>query len=179
VNAQLVNNGDGTYTFTKTESGRFSATIPIYIPANKSFCMSANIIENTSATKEGIQLRFTNSEGEVGYGAVIKLGSSAAFTKPVTAVQLYMQHTDADGAYIKFRDFQIEIKGSKTDYEPYIEGEAIAAAVGEIVELSPIAPNMTIYTATNGALLDVAYKRDINKAFEKIEQAIISLGGNL
>ena len=34
-------------------------------------------------------------------------------------------------------------------------------------------------TDTEGAIIDAEYNRDINKAFAEMQQAIISLGGNV
>lgn len=179
VNANLVDNGDGTFTFTKIGNSRFSGSIPIYIPANKAFNMSAKILENTSLSPDAIQLRFTNSEGEAGYGTLTKNGMQGALTKTATAVQIYLQHTDADGAHIKLSEFQITFGSSKKAYEPYIEGETVSTSIGETVELASIAPIMTIATDKGGALISAEYIKDPNITIEKLTNALISLGGNI
>lgn len=80
-----------------------------------------------------------------------------------------------DGTYY----LQIEEGEVATAYEPYTEGETITTAIGETVELAPIAPNMTITSDTAGALLSAEYNKDTNKVVEKLVQAIISLGGTV
>ena len=58
-----------------------------------------------------------------------------------------------------------------TEYEPNTNG-----AVGGV---TLDYPTTVLSTDTEGALVDVQYNRDINKAFETLVQAIISLGGNV
>ena len=64
---------------------------------------------------------------------------------------------------------------SEADYEPY--KEPIEYAQGE--DIKSIAPCTTIMTDTEGAVVEVEYNRDLNKAFAELYQAIISLGGNV
>ena len=73
------------------------------------------------------------------------------------------------------KDIQIEINPSSTDYEPYIE--PIEYGQGEVIK--SIYPSTTLTTDTPGAIIEVEYNRDINKAFAELQQAIISLGGNV
>ena len=73
------------------------------------------------------------------------------------------------------KDIQIEINPSSTDYEPYIE--PIEYGQGEVIK--SIYPSTTLTTDTPGAIIEVDYNRDINKAFAELQQAIISLGGNV
>lgn len=62
-----------------------------------------------------------------------------------------------------------------TEYEPY--KEPIEYAQGE--DIKSIYPTTTIMTDTEGAVVEVEYNRDLNKAFAELYQAIISLGGNV
>lgn len=76
-------------------------------------------------------------------------------------------------------NIQLEVGTVKTEFEPYKEGETIVAKVGEEVELTSIAPNMTIWTDNAGAVVEAKYNKDTNIVIEKLIQAIISLGGNI
>lgn len=80
----------------------------------------------------------------------------------------------------KFSTFQVEHGDNKTKYEAYITPtEYSVNDDGTVDNVESIYPNMTIYTETDGATIGCQYNRDINKAFEELQQAIISLGGNI
>lgn len=74
---------------------------------------------------------------------------------------------------------QIEIGSNATDYEPYVKPTTHTPASDGTLEIDSIAPTMTLLADKSGVNIDVKYNRDINKAFEEIYQAIISLGGNI
>ena len=75
---------------------------------------------------------------------------------------------------------QLEIGTATTEYEPYIEPVEYAVnADGTVEGVTSIYPTTTLLTDTAGAVIDVEYNRDINKAFAELYNAIISLGGNV
>ena len=75
---------------------------------------------------------------------------------------------------------QIELGSVGTEYEPYIAPiEYPVNADGSVDGVKSIYPSTTLVSDTSGAVIDVKYNRDINKAFEEIYNAIISLGGNV
>ena len=64
-------------------------------------------------------------------------------------------------------------KGVGTEYEPYIEPTSYpVAADGTVEGVTPIYPNTTLMTDTEGVIIDCEYNRDINKAFAALEAAI-------
>jgi hypothetical protein len=74
---------------------------------------------------------------------------------------------------------QIELGTTATAYEPYKEGETITTTIADGAELNSVAPNMTIYTNTAGAVIDCTYNKDTNIVINKLTQAIINLGGSI
>lgn len=75
---------------------------------------------------------------------------------------------------------QLEIGTVATDYEPYIfPTEYTPNADGTVNGVTSLYPNTTLTTDTEGVIIDCEYNRDINKAFAELQQAIISLGGNI
>ena len=75
---------------------------------------------------------------------------------------------------------QIELGTTPTEYEPYTPPiTASVNASGTVRGLKSIYPTTTLTTDTKGAVVDVEYNRDINKAFAELQQVIISLGGNV
>ena len=74
---------------------------------------------------------------------------------------------------------QIELN-TATAYAPYIAPTEYAVnADGTVDGVTSLYPTTTLMTDTEGAVIDVEYNRDINKAFDELKQAIISLGGNV
>lgn len=75
---------------------------------------------------------------------------------------------------------QIELGTAATDYEPYITPtEYTPTADGTVNGVTSLCPITTLMTDTEGVIIDCEYNRDINKAFAELQQAIISLGGNI
>lgn len=65
-------------------------------------------------------------------------------------------------------------------FVPYIEPTVHDVPSDGIVEgVTSLYPNTTLYTDTQGALIECEYNRDINKAFAELQNAIISLGNNI
>lgn len=108
---------------------------------------------------------FVQSNGGYVYGKDTTNG------KAIKAIQFYLGETSNN---VQFKDLQIEADHA-SEYEPYVA--PVEYAQGEAIE--SIHPGMTITTDTEGALVEVEYNRDINKAFEEITNAIISIGGYL
>lgn len=75
---------------------------------------------------------------------------------------------------------QIEYGTTATEYEPYKEPITYPIAEDGTVEgVTSNYPTTTLTTDTEGIVLDVEYNRDINKAFAELQNAMISLGGNI
>lgn len=90
---------------------------------------------------------------------------------------------------------QIEEGTAVTAYTPYVPDLAAVRVIvqdaggAEVVTCTPaedgtcqvtsIAPTMTLTTDNPDVVMDCEYNRDINKAFEQLTQAIISMGGNI
>ena len=80
---------------------------------------------------------------------------------------------------VQFKDLQLEVGAVATEYEPYVEPVEYEVGEDGLVQVASIYPSTTLLTDTTGATIDVQYNRDINKAFAELQQAIISLGGNI
>lgn len=70
---------------------------------------------------------------------------------------------------------QVEVGATATEYEPY--KEPVEYKQGEPIK--PIYPTINITTDTVGAIVDVEYNKDINKALAELTSALISLGANV
>lgn len=75
----------------------------------------------------------------------------------------------------KISNMQFELGTIATEHEPHKEPIEYTQAQ----DIISIYPCTTLTTDTTGALIECEYNRDINKAFAELQQAIISLGGNV
>ena len=73
---------------------------------------------------------------------------------------------------------QLEMGTAATEHEAYRCAEYTTNEDGTC-GVTSVAPTMTLTTDTDGVVMDCEYNRDINKAFEQLTQAIISMGGNV
>lgn len=73
-----------------------------------------------------------------------------------------------------------EATPERLDYVPYITPtEYTPTADGMVEGVTSITPYTTLTTDNDDVIIDVEYNRDINKAFAELQEAIISLGGNV
>jgi hypothetical protein len=82
------------------------------------------------------------------------------------------------GGVVEYHDIQVEIDGKATDFSPYITPtEYTPNADGTVDGVTALHPTTTLMTDTEGAVLDVGYNRDINKAFAALESVVNALVG--
>lgn len=185
----------GTVTFTKTAD--YVLEYPITC-VGKSIRFSANII-TTDTDKEKVLMYIYDKEGaQIGGGIGVSkdknstgFRSSVYISKPtanIAKIRFYASEDaeSATGDTATFKDIQIELASSNystdlpTTYEPFVvPTEHAVNADGTVDGVKSLYPSMTLMTDTDGATLDVSYNRDINKAFAELQNALISLGGNV
>ncbi len=74
-----------------------------------------------------------------------------------------------------FKSFQLEFGGSATDFQEYSPFEsAITDENGCVDTLQSYHPVTNVFASDRGALIDVTYNKDINKAIATIENALLS-----
>ena len=92
---------------------------------------------------------------------------------------VYVKNSSVDvynvGEYVELKDIMLSV--TDTEYVPYTnKSYEVVEGVAEIESLYPI---MNISSDVTDAVINVEYNKDINKAFEQLQNAIISLGGNV
>ena len=97
----------------------------------------------------------------------------------IVTVRLNGDANNDPTAVVTYDNIQVEIGDTATEYEPYIEPVTYPVAEDGTCEVASNAPSMTLLTDTAGVVVDCEYNRDINKAFDQLVQAIISMGGNV
>lgn len=142
LNENFVDNGDGTYTFTRrgaTWEGRFSAYVNIKIPKGVQVTISCNVIAHSeNVTSLAIQfLDGKTPEQEVGSNAFSNTLRSIAPKGNVARLRLYLNAGLVEGEYITIANPQITY-GYLTEYpyKPYI-GEIDKVEIPEAVRNLP------------------------------------------
>ena len=76
--------------------------------------------------------------------------------------------------------FKLGLGATETEYElPVAPTEYSVNADGTVTGVTSISPTTTLLSDTPNVVIDVEYNRDINKAFAELQQAILSIGGNV
>jgi hypothetical protein len=118
-----VNNG--VYKIEKQSDGaRFSARIPLYIPANTTFTLSANIHSTNVVYWRKLECQFEFSDGTATSGGLTRTfgfdSYTNSFTKTIKTIRFYIVDTEDAGAYCSFDNLQIEIGSVATPYQPFV-----------------------------------------------------------
>ncbi len=109
-----------------------------------------------------------------------KAGSSLTFTLTETKTVNFKAYNTNFKAIDDLVWAQLEVGGFATEYEPYIAPVTYPVnADGTVSGVELIRPSMTFVPDTDGVNIEVEYNRDINKAFAELQNALISLGGNV
>ncbi len=167
-------------TFTDNKDG--SVTIDGTAQERTSFAFSNNLNplilpvgETVTLLKSGYQYSIRD--------VVNKEYSTVRAEATVSKDAVFVTENDAFSVYIHLsKDTTVNRKTVRpclilggidkiTEYPVCKDGTVSVAAL--------LAPNMTLIPDKEGVVIDIIYNRDINKAFEELTQAIISLGGNV
>ncbi len=132
-------------------------------------------------------LWYLNENGETKYAYGASVLWKAGYTAKAFYTQIESGKTVNDVIYP-----QLEIGASSTSQTEHtlhvpahtevvvICGDQTAVTtVDKGAELVSVAPDMSVSVNLTGVVMDVQYNRDIGKALQKLETAIISLGGSL
>ena len=146
LNKNLVDNGDGTYTQTK--SGQNSATYDIFIPAGTPIRAECDVIDTTmtgSAYHYFLQFILEDGTKETYF---IWNGDTTAypethktFDKNVVQVRFMMANAAVEGAYITFQEPILSVGDcNDLEYEPFVSPQVVtASADGEVIGLTTCA----------------------------------------
>ena len=96
-----------------------------------------------------------------------------------TQVNLTFQKLINGEGDIYWKNVQLEIGDSATDYRAFQQQNYIANADGTVPGVTSISDDITLMTDTDGVIINAEYNKDINKAFSALVQAIINLGGSV
>lgn len=183
----FTDNGDGSITVNGTATAAFS----VYLYNNKSSLLglkpgctvsvSKNLSDDAQKSKVYFSCNYYDAEQSMksGVNATYENSKAGTVTENWVGLGIYLHvPKDSSPENLVLRP-QIEIGGTPTAYEPYVAAEYTPDADGRVDGVTSLYPHTTLTTDTNGVFIDVGYNKDANKVIEKLEQAIISLGGNV
>ena len=125
ANKNVVDNRDGTYTFTY-DSSRFSPYADVNIPANTPFALSTSYVEISTLGEDRLWAELTLSDGTLEYPDIRSIndgGNVLEYDKPIVKIRLFMR-TGSNlanvGDYIKFKELRINLGKDVLPYEDYV-----------------------------------------------------------
>ena len=175
----VENNGDGSITVsvgsqTSTCAEKTPYTLRDYAPdlkVGEKYTLSAD----STGTDNWIWL--------TGYNSSWYFSGNKTRTLTITEEMLNSRvnwYASGTNTVATISNIQIELGKTATEYEPYVEPiECAVNADGSVDGIDSTYPVTNLLTDTTGAVIECNYSRDVNKAYEELTQAIISLGGNI
>lgn len=176
------------WSYDESTQAWLGATKNVIVFENKARVSGAFTIQteamNTVADKKAIYFFITYTDGSTQYliGHMINSDNMAFYSAQTNANKIVdnIKWSFATAGNFYVRNTMISYSDSSSEYEPYIEPVEYAVNEdGAVKGVLPIYPTTTLMTDTAGAVIDVEYNKDINKAFAELYNAIISLGGNV
>ena len=175
--------GDNTYRLSWKinqwgDETRFSERAPFVVPVNTKLVFSYELVEKSLHHNVGDNIEMyvrllDKSYEEAGAANVINGVGAFEVTQEPATFEICLLSRGQFGDYVIFKNPQLKIGTTATEYEPY--KEPIEYSDGE--DIKSIYPSTTLMTDTEGAIMTVEYNRDINAAFAELLQRISSLGG--
>ncbi len=131
----------------------------------------------TNVTADGAVI--DNSDNLYDYGSLSVVVSSGVTVSDLTIKPQLETGTSATAYTPYVSDLsKVTVKAYETDPTD-IKATYTPNEDGTVEGVTAISPTTTLTTDNSGVVLNCEYNRDINKAFAELQQAIISLGGNL
>lgn len=126
------------------------------------------VVFANGTTEEMLDSHFSSSRTFMG-------ATKPSIDIPITAIKYRNTYLRSG----KYKNIQVEYGKNATEYEPYICEDYTPTADGTVNGVTSLYPCTNLSTDMDGIVIDCEYNRDINKAFAELQQAIISLGGNV
>lgn len=171
---------NGTVT-DKQSQFFYSDAAALKLPNYNIYTLSAN--NNGSQNTYYNRMEFVATDGSGNYAQNVT-------TKPMSLTQSQAKRPNS-GTYCKFYAYentklnnvtlypQIELGDTYTGYEPVLPAITLTpSADGTVTGVNNIYPTTTLLANKDNVVIDVEYNRDINKAFEELQNAILAQGSN-
>lgn len=171
ITATYNDNGSVTLNGTASASAYFWTTLTSpYLEAGKTYAISGCPKGGSINTYALLGTQY----------APLDIGEGATYTPDADGKKNLAIFVAKNTAVENLTFFpQIELGTVVTPYEPYRGQTYTPSADGTVSGVKSLYPTITLTTNNSGAIINAEYNRDINKAFAELQQAIISLGGNV
>lgn len=168
--------GEGKVTANGTSTGSYFNVIT---SASKKLYFHAGVTYRLSGVpaKTGLYYAYAKDAAGTNY---FDYGEGASFIPSVSgygAVTIVIS-TDATVDNVVFAP-QIEVGSETTSRELYKGATYTPSADGTVEGMTSLAPSMTIFTETEGTVVECEYAKDTATVIEKLTNAIIALGGSV
>lgn len=172
-------NDDGSVTCDTVEGAPISQTGWIRLPAG-TYTISNGLSKSTMPYLAAV---FYGDKNNASATLVGEINTRFAPYKTITTdkacdVKLLLYTSSATGDEFTLYP-QLEFGREPTQYEQYKKAKKYFLSEKGTIEACPEYPNTTVFSGNDGVNISVKYNRDINKAFDELKNAIISLGGNV
>ena len=176
-NANFTANGDGSYTFTKTASGRASGHSECSLPAGSSATLSVDRWEGT--VTGNLLFQVTYADGVTATLANLSAGKlidTRILSKDVIRARVMLNSTEADGSFVKLTGLRfVNNSAASVETELVYNGEAYPAeSDGVVLGLISTCPEIEMSVPV-GYEIEVEYIRDADKAIKDLEARIDAL----
>ena len=186
LNEAFSKNENGTYTLAKkTDEMRFTELVPFFVPKGTKLTISGHI-NNDNCKDNYFATQMYGVDKKAYYPSFLKSGNTiyGTYTVPVdvTSCRFYLQNTENDGAAVTFKNLQIEVGTTATEYTPYIDPTTMTVTAngqtytpnsdGTVDGISSVALAGGISVDTEGAVVECEYIKDTNKVIQKIAEAL-------
>ena len=189
----FTDNGDGSITANGTAEG--ANALYYFYYNNKNICeLNTTYTLSGYAGNNDVFLQVTRDDGGVSRVFSKPIQFSCKTNNSITLLFCIKKGVTVDNITIHP---QIELGTTATPYTPFVPDVSAAPLkrygvdetdnlqeypiylTGEVPNVKSLYPSTTLTTDTPGVLIECEYNRDITKALATIEQAILSLGGNV
>lgn len=121
LNECLRDNGDGTYTITRTSNNRFSATFPLYSPVEGRIYTYMEIVTSYDGFSGSIpiQLFGEDRKTEIGSASLVNNGAVYATSNGAQYARLYLNTNVPVGGSVTFRKPMMKYGTEVSPYAPY------------------------------------------------------------
>ena len=173
--------GDNQLNFTGKNSFSFDC---ISIPTP--FTISLDITVESIAKAQGATfIQFVYEDGSTTAIALSSWAPTLGVTKRVKNTQKgngkilikinFLNWPEMTGTV---SNIQIELGEIEHEFEPHIE-PIVYESNQDIIKIPSLYPTTVLYEIGGGGTVTAEYHRDINKAFAELQNAFLSLGGNI
>ena len=166
VNAQLVDNGDSTFTLTKNYAeSRRGLPLDVFIPAGSVVTLSTKVLTKTANTN--LYLVFESADKATEEIFITETSSkNRVLVNDCVKIYISIAYSAENGSSVTFSDFQLEYGDAATTYEPF-KGKTYTPNADGTVNVVSVYPTMTLFTDTEDATIECEYNVDTKKYIDR------------